>query len=104
MGNPEALDSGIAYVRDDVMPAILQMDGCIGLSMLVDRASGQCIVTSSWDSEEAMQASDLNLRPMREQGGELMGGQPQVETGEIAGEELMAREAEPMRRVGLPLV
>ncbi|QIK76772.1 antibiotic biosynthesis monooxygenase family protein [Nocardioides piscis] len=84
MGNPEALDSGIAFVRDDVMPAILEMDGCVGLSMLVDRESGQCIVTSSWESEEAMRASDLNLRPMRERGGEMLGGEPQVEEWEVA--------------------
>jgi heme-degrading monooxygenase HmoA len=85
MGNPEALDLGIEYVRDDVMPAILLMDGCVGLSMLVDRDTGQCIVTSSWHSEEAMRASDLNLRPMREQAGEIMlGGQPQVEEWEVA--------------------
>lgn len=84
MGNPEALDSGIDYVRDDVMPAILAMDGCVGLSMLVDRESGQCIVTSSWDSDEAMRGSDLNLRPMRERAGEMLGGQPQVEEWEVA--------------------
>jgi heme-degrading monooxygenase HmoA len=84
MGNPEALDSGIAYVRDDVMPAILMMDGCIGLSMLVDRESGQCIVTSSWDSQEAMRASDLNLRPMRAEAGEMLGGRPQIEEWEVA--------------------
>ena len=84
MGNPEALDSGIAYVRDDVMPALLMMDGCIGLSMLADRESGQCIVTSAWDSGESMWASDLNLRPMRERAGEMLGGQPQVEEWEVA--------------------
>ena len=27
MGDPDALDEGIAYVRDDVMPAITAMEG-----------------------------------------------------------------------------
>ncbi|MDP3889714.1 hypothetical protein [Nocardioides sp.] len=79
MGDPTTLDSGIAYVRDEVMPALMAMDGAVGLSLLCDRESGQCIATSSWATEDAMRASDLNLRPMRERAGELMQGTPQVE-------------------------
>ena len=84
MGNPDALDDGIAYVRGEVMQAVTAMDGCLGLSMLVDRETGQCIVTSSWRSEDAMSASDLHLAPMRRRGGEIMGGTPQVEAWEVA--------------------
>jgi len=84
MGEPERLDDGIAYVRDDVMPTITAMDGCVGLSMLVDRDSGQCIVTSSWDTEEAMSASNLHLAPMRMRGGQIMGGPPEVDEWEVA--------------------
>ena len=81
MGDPDALDEGIAYVRDEVMPAITAMDGCVGLSMLVDRETGQCIVTSSWQTEDAMNASDLHLAPMRRRGAEIIGGTPHVEPG-----------------------
>jgi quinol monooxygenase YgiN len=56
-GDPSAIDAGIAHVRDDVLPAVLQLEGCVGLSMLVDRSSGRCIVTSSWHDAEAMQRS-----------------------------------------------
>ena len=84
MGDPDALDEGIAYVRDDVMPAITAMDGCVGLSMLVDRETGQCIVTSSWQTEDAMNASDLHLAPMRRRGAEIIGGTPHVEPWEVA--------------------
>ena len=76
MGDPERLDEGIAYVRDEVMPTITALDGCVGLSMLVDRGNGQCIVTSSWETQEAMRASDVHLAPMRRRGGEIMGGPP----------------------------
>ena len=55
-GNPKAMDDGIAYVRDTVMPTVQQMDGCIGLSMLADRDSGRCIVTTSWADADAMNA------------------------------------------------
>ena len=84
MGDPGRLDDGIAYVRDDVMPTITTMDGCVGLSMLVDRDTGQCIVTSSWDTEDTMKASNLHLAPMRMRGGQIMGGPPEVDEWEVA--------------------
>lgn len=39
------------------MPALEEMDGYIGLSMLVDRESGRCIATSAWETEEAQRSS-----------------------------------------------
>ena len=84
MGNPEAMDEGIAYVRDEVQPMITAMDGCVGLSMLVDRETGQCIVTSSWQSEDAMRVSDPHLVPLRTRAGQIMQGAPRVEEWEVA--------------------
>lgn len=84
-GRPERIDDGIAYVRDEVMPAVTALEGCVGLSMMVDRGTGQCIVTSSWADEEAMRASDLHLAPLRERGAGLLMGAPQVEEWEVAG-------------------
>ncbi len=84
MGDPGAMDAGLAYVRDEVMPTVTDMQDCVGLSMLVDRETGQCIVTSSWLTEDAMMASDLHLAPLRRRGGEVMGGPPKVETWEVA--------------------
>ncbi|MET9270622.1 hypothetical protein [Kribbella sp. NPDC003557] len=82
---PASVDAGIAQVRDEVMPRLMDMDGCIGLSMLVDRGSGRCIATSAWQSEEKMRASDEELRPIRERIAETMGGDsPSVQEWEIA--------------------
>jgi quinol monooxygenase YgiN len=83
-GNPQAMDEGIAYVRDKVMPAVLQMDGCIGLSMLADRESGRCIVTTSWADAEAMKASADGVMAMRRRAAEIMGGPAEVQEWEIA--------------------
>ncbi len=83
MGDPRKLDSGIEFVRDEVQPMISSMDGCIGLSMLVDRATGHCIVTSAWRDEESMQASNAGLMSVRARGGEILGGEPQVEEWEV---------------------
>jgi quinol monooxygenase YgiN len=82
---PGSIDAGIAQLRDEMMPTILGMDGCIGLSMIADRESGRCIATSAWRSEEAMRATNEELSPIREQLAEMMGGgSPKTEEWEIA--------------------
>jgi len=81
---PSSIDAGIAHVRDTVLPSLEGTDGCVGLSLLVDRKSGRCIATSSWESDEAMRASEESIRPMRDQAAELFGGSAQVEEWEIA--------------------
>jgi hypothetical protein len=81
---PESIDAGVAHIRDEVMPMCLATDGCIGLSMLVDRTSGRCIITTAWQDEPAMHASEDRLRPVRERAAEMLGGRPQVDEWEIA--------------------
>ena len=83
-GQPSSIDAGIAHTRDSVMPALQGIDGCVGLSLMVDRTSGRCIVTSSWESEEAMHASEDAVRPIRDRAVELLGGSREVEEWEIA--------------------
>jgi heme-degrading monooxygenase HmoA len=82
--DPQRVDEGIRYIRDEVMPAVQSMPGCMGLSMLCDRDSGRCIVTTSWDSEESMSASREAVRAMREQATDVMGGRFDVDEWEIA--------------------
>ncbi len=81
--DPRTIDEGIAYLRDEVMPAVQAMDGCIGLSMLCDRDSGRCIATTAWETEEAMHNSEAGLHEMRRRYADMMGGQPQVQEWEI---------------------
>ncbi len=80
---PEALDAGIAVVRDEVMPALLELPGCVGLSMLVDRASGTCIVTTAWESERSMRTSADLVAPLRMRAQQQFGVPPVVHTWEI---------------------
>jgi heme-degrading monooxygenase HmoA len=82
---PGSIDDGIAFCRDEVLPLIRDIDGCIGLSMMVDRTTGRCIATSAWESEEAMNASNEMLTPIRDRAGEIMGAAAEVEMWEIGG-------------------
>jgi hypothetical protein len=82
--NPESVESGIALVRDEIMPEVMGMDGCVGLSMLVDRMAGRSIVTTAWQSKEAMDATADRVRPLRDRASEMLGGRPQVDEWEIA--------------------
>jgi len=83
LAHPESIDAGIAHIRDEVMPTLLAVDGCVGLSMLVDRSSGRCIVTTAWHSQEAMRAGEEQLWPGRDRAAEILGGRPQVDEWEI---------------------
>lgn len=82
--HPESLDSGIALVRDEILPEVLGMEGCVGMSMLVDRLTGRCIATTAWQSKEAMDATADRVRPLRERAADVFGGRPQVDEWEIA--------------------
>ena len=81
---PAAVEPAVALVRDEIMPALLEIEGCTGLSMLVDRRSGGCVVTTAWDDEDAMRASETTVAPLREKAQRLFGGRPEVRVWEIA--------------------
>jgi hypothetical protein len=79
-----AIDTGIAHIRDVTLPELMQIDGCIGLSMIVDRESRQCTVTTSWQSQEVMHASLKQIEPLRSRAVEILGGTPEFREWEIA--------------------
>jgi quinol monooxygenase YgiN len=83
-GKRESLDAGIAMVRDQVWPAVQQLDGCLGLSMLVDRETGGAIVTSAWADADALRASEPQVGPMRDRASQVFGDLPEVRVWEIA--------------------
>jgi quinol monooxygenase YgiN len=83
-GRPESVDAATGFVRDEVMPQLRAMDGCLGLSMLADRGTGRCIVTTSWRDAAAMDAAREGVRPSAERTAELLGGAPEMQEWEIA--------------------
>jgi quinol monooxygenase YgiN len=92
---PSAIERGIRFFQDDLMPEILNMPGCVGLSLLVDRATSRCIATSSWQDEEAMHASIDSVGRLRDLFvAEAGGSDTVVDEWEIA---LMHRDHPSMR-------
>jgi heme-degrading monooxygenase HmoA len=83
-GRPEKIDAGITFITTEAAPMLAGIEGCRGLSLLVDRATGQCVVTSSWETEAAMLASNEQLRPLRDRGRDVFGGSMQIDEWEIA--------------------
>jgi hypothetical protein len=81
---PLSVDIGIAHVRDVVMPALQEIDGYVGMSLLVDRQSGTCIATSSWESLERMRAGAERVAPVRDRAAMMFDGSARVEEWDIA--------------------
>lgn len=82
---PSSIDDGIAHVREQTMSALMEMPGCVGLSLLVNRDSGRCIATSSWESEDAMRQSESAVDGLRRMAAEQFGGSlEKVEEWDIA--------------------
>ncbi|MCZ2821088.1 hypothetical protein O2V63_12165 [Modestobacter sp. VKM Ac-2977] len=83
-GNPRALDDAIDFVRGEWLPTTTGLPGCTGLSMLVGRRTGRCIVTSGWADEQSMLGSAEGMRRDRARLGQVLGAVPVVAQWEVA--------------------
>jgi hypothetical protein len=63
---PDSIDAGVSYFRDEVMPALQDIEGFVGCSMIVDRETGLCIVTANYSSPEARAGSATTVMPLRD--------------------------------------
>jgi heme-degrading monooxygenase HmoA len=72
--DPAKIDDGIAVVRDEIFPAVSDMSGCVGMSLLVNRDSARCIATTAWRSEDDMRASAEMVMPLRDRAEQSLGG------------------------------
>ncbi|CAM3204359.1 ABM domain-containing protein [Prescottella defluvii] len=81
--HPSFIDAGIKHVRDTLMPGLAEIEGCAGLSLLVDRDSGRCIATSSWRDEDSLRASEGPVRQLRDRAAEVFHGTSHVERWDI---------------------
>ena len=66
------------------MPTLEEVEGFVGLSMMVDRGSGECIATTSWETADAMRASSDRITGVRGRLGGLLMAPATVQEWEIA--------------------
>jgi hypothetical protein len=83
-GPPGSIDAGIEFVHSEVLPTMLVMDGCVGLSMLANHETGHCITVSAWHSLESRRDSETEVGDLRTRIGERLGTSPEVNEWEIA--------------------
>jgi hypothetical protein len=83
-GRPGSLDDGIEFVCDEVLPSLLEIEGCVGVSMLANNETGLCITTSAWQSLETRKNSEEQVSGLRDQIADRLGGTPETERWEIA--------------------
>jgi quinol monooxygenase YgiN len=78
------IDAGIAFLRNEAFTTVTAMPGCVGMSVAADRESGRCIATSAWESQDAMRASENDVRPLRDRAREIFGNPVSVDEWELA--------------------
>lgn len=83
-GDPHRIDEALTYLRDRAMPALMGMDGFVGISMLADRGSGRCIITSSFEDLAALRRSASEMRGIRARAADILRSPQALEEWQIA--------------------
>lgn len=68
------MDDAKRNVREQVLPRLSQMEGFKGFVVLGSRQSGKLQGVAFWESEEALNATDQAVVPIREGAAEAAGG------------------------------
>lgn len=83
-GRPQSIDDAVRFQRDEAVPSILAMPKCVGMSVLASRESGMFIVATAWETRDAMHASVVKIRPLRDATAKILEGAAEVEEWEFA--------------------
>jgi heme-degrading monooxygenase HmoA len=90
-GDPTRVDEGIRHFESQVIPEMSNLQGFRAAILLVDRATGEAISFTVWDSERDLEASSSQAGPVRAMASEVIGAtDPHVESYEVAFAELPA--------------
>ena len=85
-GTAEQGEEGVQNFRDQILPALKEIEGCKGAILLADRTTGKAVGITLWEDEQAMQASEEAANRLRREAAETVGGgePPTVDRYEVA--------------------
>jgi heme-degrading monooxygenase HmoA len=89
-GDPAKVEDGIRHFEAQVIPEVSKLNGFRAAILLVDRASGEAMAATVWDSKRDLDGSSSPAGPIRSAASEVMGAKdPRVENYEVAFAELL---------------
>jgi heme-degrading monooxygenase HmoA len=85
-GTAEEGEEGVRSFREQILPALKEMEGCEGALLLVDRSSGKAVGITFWEDEDALRASEEAAARLRQQAASNVGASepPVVERYDVA--------------------
>jgi heme-degrading monooxygenase HmoA len=64
-GKADQADTGIRNFNEQILPAVRQLKGFTGAQLLVDRKGGKVVVTTFWETEQALRDSESKANELR---------------------------------------
>jgi heme-degrading monooxygenase HmoA len=82
---PEDLEQAERFAEEKLVPQLRSVPGFVGVLSLVDRATGESLAITFWETADAMRASEAEADRMRGDLGEAAGTETRtVERYEVA--------------------
>ena len=72
-GNPDQIDEGLRFVKEQVQSQLIQTEGFKGMVALADRETGKTMGINFWESEEALRVSEEAANRLRSGSADAMG-------------------------------
>ena len=72
-GSPGAIDEGIAFIKEKILPEAADLTGWRGILTLANRQTGGAKTITFWDGSESLRASEARADELRAQAADAMG-------------------------------
>ena len=66
-GSGQEFDEAATNARENVIPALREIDGFAGALILADRPTGRSMAITLWETEDALRSSEEAATQMREE-------------------------------------
>ena len=81
---PGRIDDAVNALESGGLDKLKAIDGFKGMTVLGDRQSGKSLAISFWESEDALRASEEQVKGVRQETTEAAGApEPQIEVFEV---------------------